>query len=96
MATHWIVVIISVMFFDISTGIWWHCDDDNITEISYLPKVVYYRETHNTHEREKGNHGSINRCIVCCLYHNKPSENTALIFSRIHNHVQNHSYEESD
>ena len=23
--------------FDSSTGIWWHCDDDNITEISDLP-----------------------------------------------------------
>ena len=32
--------------FDISTGIWWHCDDDNITQISDLPKGVYYSETH--------------------------------------------------
>ena len=32
--------------FDSSTDIWWHCDDDNITEISDLPKGVYYRETH--------------------------------------------------
>ena len=24
--------------FDGNTGIWWHCDDDNITEISDLPK----------------------------------------------------------
>ena len=24
--------------FDSSTGIWWHCDDVNITEISYLTK----------------------------------------------------------
>ena len=31
--------------FDSSTGIWWHYDDDNITEISDLPKGVYYRET---------------------------------------------------
>ena len=31
--------------FDISTGIWWHCDDDNITELSDLPKGVHYRET---------------------------------------------------
>ena len=33
-------------FFDSSTGIWWHCDDDNITELSDLPEGVYYRETH--------------------------------------------------
>ena len=26
--------------FDSSTGIWWHCDDDNINEISDLPKGV--------------------------------------------------------
>ena len=31
--------------FDSSTGIWWHCDDDNTTQISDLPKGVYYRET---------------------------------------------------
>ena len=24
--------------FDSSTGIWWHCDDDNITEISDFTK----------------------------------------------------------
>ena len=29
--------------FDSSTGILWHCDDDNITELSDLPKGVYYR-----------------------------------------------------
>ena len=30
--------------FDASTSIWWHCDDDNITQISDLPKVVYVIE----------------------------------------------------
>ena len=25
--------------FDSSTGIWWHCDDDNITEISDFTKM---------------------------------------------------------
>ena len=29
--------------FDSSTGIWWHCDDENITELSDLPEGVYYR-----------------------------------------------------
>ena len=32
--------------FDSSTVIWWHYADDNITQISDLPKGVYYRETH--------------------------------------------------
>ena len=39
--------------FDSSTGIWWHCDDDNITEISDLPKGVYYRETHKPKKKKK-------------------------------------------
>ena len=39
--------------FDISTGIWWHCDDDNITQISDLPKGVYYRETHKLTKKKK-------------------------------------------
>ena len=29
--------------FDANTGIWWHCDDGNITQISDLPKGVYIR-----------------------------------------------------
>ena len=29
--------------FDTNTGIWWHCDDDNITQMSDLSKVVYIR-----------------------------------------------------
>ena len=32
--------------FHSSTGIWWHCDDDNITQISDIPKWVYIRESH--------------------------------------------------
>ena len=32
--------------FDANTGIWWHCDDDNITQISDLPLGVYIRESH--------------------------------------------------
>ena len=39
--------------FDSSTGIWWHCDDDNITEISDFPKGVYYRETHERTKNKK-------------------------------------------
>ena len=40
--------------FDASTGIWWHCDDDNITQISDLPKVVYIidRDTKNKKENK--------------------------------------------
>ena len=31
---------------DGSTGIWWHCDDDNITQVSDIPKGIYYIESH--------------------------------------------------
>ena len=40
-------------FFDCNTGILWHCDDENITIISYLPKGVYYRETHKYMKKKK-------------------------------------------
>ena len=32
--------------FDTNTGIWWHCDYDNITQISDLPEGVYIRGSH--------------------------------------------------
>ena len=31
--------------FDTNTGIWWHFDDNNITQISDLPEGVYIRES---------------------------------------------------
>ena len=31
--------------FDAITGIWWHCDDANITEISDFPEGFYTRES---------------------------------------------------
>ena len=55
--------------FDCSTGILCHCDDDNITQISDLPKGVYMRESH-----KKKSYVRLNRCIICCLYQNTPSE----------------------
>ena len=32
--------------FHSNTGIWWHCDDANIIEISDFPQGVYTRESH--------------------------------------------------
>ena len=40
--------------FDGSTGIWWHCDDGNITQITDRPKVVYYRESHKNKNKMSG------------------------------------------
>ena len=60
-------------FFDANTGILWHCDDDNITQIGDLPKGVYIRESHKKNKRIKSD-VRLNRCIICCLYQNTPSE----------------------
>ena len=32
--------------FDANTGIWWHCDDDYITQMSDIPEGDYVRESH--------------------------------------------------
>ena len=82
--------------FDSSTGIWWHCDDDNITQIIDVPKGVYDRETHkNMKKKKKTMKVSIDVLFVVyikTIHLIKHSSHS----SRIHNHVQNHSYEESD
>ena len=41
--------------FDSRTRIWWHFGDDNLTEISDLPKRVHYRETREPTENKKKN-----------------------------------------
>ena len=63
--------------FDSNTGIWWHCDDDNITELSDLPKGVYYRETRKPTNKKVFNNGFL-KVTVCCLYQNKPFDKTQL------------------
>ena len=50
--THFIFYIISVIF-DSSTEIWWHCDDDDITEIGDLIEGVYTRESHKQNIEKK-------------------------------------------
>ena len=32
--------------FDVNTGIWWHCDDDESTQIGEFPEGVYTRDIH--------------------------------------------------
>ena len=39
--------------FDANTGIWWYFDDDNITQISDLPKGVYIRERDKNNRKKK-------------------------------------------
>ena len=63
--------------FDSSTGIWWHCDDDNITELRDLPDWVYYRETHKP-PLIKNIIGGFIKGNFCCLYQNKPFNKTQI------------------
>ena len=44
--------------FDFNTGIWCHCDDTNITEISGFPEGVYTRESHKPIKKRKLMSGS--------------------------------------
>ena len=75
--------------FDANTSILWHCDDNNITQISDFTKRGYIRESHNKM------HVSLNIFIICCLYQDKSSEKYSSL-KKIHQHVQNQSYEESN
>ena len=63
--------------FDASTGIWWHCDDENITEIGALPKGFYITENH---KKSKKSDVWINTFTIFVLYQNKPFEKIQLIF----------------
>ena len=80
--------------FDSIIGIWWHCDDENITEISDLTKGVHYRETHKlTKKKKKLMQGSTYVLFVVYIRTSHLTKHSSN-FSRIQNHVQNHSHEE--
>ena len=53
MLLHWIVDIISVFFFDPITGIWWHCDNDETTEISNFLEGIYTKDSHKNNINKK-------------------------------------------
>ena len=63
--------------FDSSTGIWWHCDDENITELSDLSEGVYYIETHRPTGKKVFNDGFL-KGTVGCLYQNNPFDKKQL------------------
>ena len=52
-----------------NTGLWWHCDDENITQISDLPKGFLLERVA---KKRENNNVMLNRCIICCLYQNNP------------------------
>ena len=71
--------------FDANIGIWWHCDDDNITQMSYLPKGVNIRKSHKkTKRKKKLMFGSI--YVLFVLYiRTIHLKNTALLFQELTN-----------
>ena len=81
------------MVFFLNTGICWHCDDDNITQISDIPKGIYIREGR---KKKKRFYDRLNRCIIRGLYQNNPYDKIQLFVSRIRQYVQNQSYEKSN
>ena len=78
--------------FDANTGIWWHWDDDNIIKIIDLPGGFYIRESHKKKEVMSG---STNVFFVVSI-RTSHLKNTAPFFSRMNQHVQKQSYEESN
>ena len=55
--------------FDTDKGIWCHCDDENINQISDLVEGVYIRES-NQNKRDV----RLKRCIIFVLYQKKQSD----------------------
>ena len=56
--------------FDFNTEIWWHCDDDEIIEISDFPEGVYTIKSHKKYITNKKNVWN-RQNIDGSLYHNK-------------------------
>ena len=52
-------------FLNDNTEMWWHCDDDEITELCDFPEGVYTRESH------KNIDARLRQSNVNGLYHNK-------------------------
>ena len=50
--------------FDVNIRILWRCDDDNITQISNLPKGVILERVAKKRDIK------LNKFIICCLYQN--------------------------
>ena len=91
MATHWIVEIMLVMFLMLTQ------EFGGTVMMTLSLKLLIYQKGFILERVTKKSDVRLNICIICCLYQNKPSEKIQLYsFSRIHNHVQNQSYEESN
>ena len=61
-----------------NTEKWWHCGDDEITEISDFPKDVYTRESHKKYKEES--YVTLRQNTVIGLYQNKIPHGIQLCF----------------
>ena len=70
--------------FNANTGTWWHCEDDNITKISGIPKGVIL-------ERVTKNRVMSDSIYVLLVFNIRTTHKTkySTMFLRIHQHVQN-------
>ena len=96
MASNWIVVIISVMFLIAAHEFGGTAMMTISLKLVILPKGVYYIDTQKHMKKKKktmaGPTDVLFVVYIRTTYLIKHRSN----FSRIHNHVQNHSYEESN
>ena len=69
--------------FDYNTGIWWHCDDTNITEIIDLTEEVYTGESNKLTKKKKLMSGSKDILFVVYIRTNHLIASSS-IFPRIH------------
>ena len=95
MATHWIVVIISVMFLIAAQ------EFGGTVMMKISIKLVMYQNgfilERVTKKLKETIDVRLKNFIIFCLYQNNPSETIQFyLFSIIHNHVQNKSYEKSN
>ena len=96
MATHWIVVIMEVVFLIAAQEFGSTVMMTISLKVVILPKGVYYRETHKL-TKNKNELIQVSTDVLFVVYiitshMTKHSSN----LSRIQNHVQNHSHEESN
>ena len=94
MATHWIVVIMSVMFLISAQEFGGTVMMTISLKLVIVPKGVYYKETKSlSRNKNKLMQGSTDVLFVVYI-RTSHLKKIALIYLRIHNHIQTHYYEE--
>ena len=65
-----------------NTGIWWHCDDNEITEISAFPVGVYTRESHKNNITNKNVISGYNKILLFVYIRTSKLISSRYIFNR--------------